>query len=76
MGSLPINSAIRSIAVDPQTPQRKQKPMDAVARLNALREERRVLEAEIAEAERIVDLETQREALLNAKNPSLDNSLT
>lgn len=38
-------------------------PTAASARLDALREQRRQLEAEIAEAEKIAPLETQKQAL-------------
>ena len=50
----------------------KRMPTDPAQRLAMLRQERETLEAEIAEASRVVELETQRSALLKA--PALDKS--
>ena len=45
-------------------------------RLNALRAQRRLLEQEIAEAEKIAALEAQKEALTRASSTSLDEAAT
>ena len=43
-------------------------------RLNTLREQRRLLEQEITEAEKIAALEAQKEALTRARNASSDEA--
>ncbi|SRR5581483_2115767 len=51
-----------------------QTPSNSAARLTALREQRQMLEAEIAETARLSELEAQREALLSSQRPAPDDA--
>lgn len=52
----------------------EQAPASTTERLAALRAQREALEAEIAEATRLIELEAQRDALLNGKGPAMEDA--